>query len=257
MSRFVTFVTVFALCWLAPLQPSRAGTVVTILAASSLNEVLEAIGAAYRDATGQRVRFSFAASSALARQIIAGAPADIFVSANATWMDELQERGLIEPGTRRVLASNRLVLVTPAGRTVAIAQHKSTPDLEALLGPRGRLAIGDPDHVPAGIYARQVLMAWGMWDALEARLARADNVRAALALVARGETPLGFVYATDARITRSVSIALTIPDTLHEPIVYPFALVKGRASADAEAFADFLAGDTAKSILAEHGFSVE
>ena len=249
-------IAVAALAAPASAHTARAQAV-TVLAAASMSDALSGIGDAFTRETGTAVRFSFAASSALARQIAAGAPADIFVSANAEWMDDLETRGLLAAGTRGILAGNRLVLVVADGDRASHSEVSTPPDFDRLLGERGRLAVGDPDHVPAGIYARQALMAWGLWDAVQGRLARADNVRAALALVERGEAPAGIVYATDAEAAGKVSIAGVLPDALHEPIVYPFAIVAGHDSEDARAFVRYLTGPVAKSILAAHGFAVE
>jgi molybdate transport system substrate-binding protein len=258
LGRIALFLGVFALL-LPAVLPAGAGAVanVTVLAAASLTDAMEEIGTAYRGKTGATVRFSFASSSALARQIAAGAPADIFISANAAWMEDIEKRGLIEAGTRKVLARNALVVIVPAGVSSNTSAFSAAPDFTALLGERGRLAVGDPDHVPAGIYARQALQAWGVWEQLEPRLARADNVRAALALVARGEAPAGIVYATDVQAEAMVSTLGTFPESLHEPIVNPVAVIAGRASPAVMAFADFLSGMEAKAILQAHGFAVE
>ena len=187
---------------------------VTVFAAASLMGALDEVAAGWEDRTGGEVRLSYAGSSALARQIEAGAPADVFVSANVDWMDELGERGLTEPGSRRDLLSNRLVLVGPAG--AAPLALEPGLDLAALLDG-GRLAMALVDAVPAGLYGREALRSLGLWGAVEPRVAQAENVRAALALVARGEAPLGVVYASDARAEPRVAVVATFPEGSHPP----------------------------------------
>ena len=198
---------------------------------------------------------SYAGTAALARQIESGAPADIFLAANAAWMDHVDAQGLIEPGSRQALAGNRLVFVT-GDSDMAPFEPSATLDLPALLDG-GRLAIGNPDHVPAGIYARQALEALGLWPGVRSRLAPAADVRAALALVARGEAPLGIVYATDAALVEDVRIVGTIPAALHEPIVYPVALIAGRPSPLATRFFQFLTGPEGRAVFARAGFIVD
>jgi molybdate transport system substrate-binding protein len=222
----------------------------TVFGAASLTDALQAVGAA----SGQPVRFSFAASSTLARQIQAGAPADLFCSANETWMDELARRGLVEADTRVSPIGNALVLVAPLAARPAPLTVDRQLDLPALLGADGRLALGDPAHVPAGIYARQALASLGLWDGVANRLAPADNVRAALALVARGEAPLGIVYASDAAIDAGVAVIGTFPAGTHPPIAYPCAVVKGGDSAAARRFLGFLTGADGLAIFARFGF---
>jgi molybdate transport system substrate-binding protein len=241
---------------LAVPAPVRAADPVTVLAAASLADALTGIGDLYRGKTGEALRFSFAASSQAARQIEAGAPAGIFASANARWMDYLAGRGAIAPGTRVDLLRNGLVLVAPLEAANCTPRLDDPASIVACLGDHGRLAVGDPDHVPAGIYARQALTALGVWPDLEARLARADNVRAALALVARGEAPLGIVYATDAAIVAGVRVVATFPESSHAPIVYPFAIVAGAESDPAvrRAFA-FLTDPQALTVFERFGFA--
>jgi molybdate transport system substrate-binding protein len=236
---------------LALLAPARAEHPVTVFAAASLGDVLDAVGHAYDAQGGVQVVFSFASSSALARQIEASGGADIFISADRDWMDELGKRGLLAPGTRRNLAGNRLVLVAPAASNVAV---KVAPhfDLQAALHG-GRLALADPDSVPAGKYARAALTTLGVWDSVAPHLAPAENVRAALAYVARGEAPLGIVYATDAQAEPRVKIVATFPDRTHPPIVYPAALLTG-AKPRAKAFLAFLTGARARAMFARAGF---
>ncbi len=225
-----------------------------VFAAASLTDALGEIGADYETRTGRSVTFSFAASSVLARQIEAGARADLFVSADQEWMDYLQQRDLVAPQSRRDIAGNRLVLIAPAESDVRVDIDDAV-NLGAALGS-GRLSIADPDIVPAGRYARASLEKLGAWKTVEGRLARAENVRVALAYVARGETPLGIVYATDARIEPRVRIVAAFPASSHPPIRYPAALTRS-ASAHAADLLDFIAGPEGRAILARHGFTTQ
>lgn len=234
--------------------PAAAERVV-VLAAASTAQALDAAIETFDAGADGRVAASYAGTSALARQIESGAPADIFLAANAAWMDHVETQGLTEPGSRRVIARNRLVFVT--GRDdMAPFEATASLDLAALLGD-GRLATGDPDHVPAGIYARQALEALGLWQGVQDRLATAADVRAALALVARGEAPLGIVYATDVSLAEGVRTVASIPNTLHEPIVYPAALIAGRGSPLAARFFAFLTGPEGRAAFARAGFIVD
>ena len=235
-------------------QPSGGQEPLTVFAAASLTDAMTEAGNAYREKSGVLLRFSFASSSTLARQIEAGAPADIFASANEQWMDYLEERGLIAAKTRTSPIANRLALVAPKATEPVQATVNAALDLPGLLGAGERLAVGDPAHVPAGIYARQALEDLGYWVELEPRLARADNVRAALALVERGETPLGIAYATDARIAEGVAVLGLFPETSHDPISYPFALTAETERAEARDFLAFLTGDEGLAIFKRFGF---
>lgn len=229
-----------------------AGEPVTVFAAASLSNALEEIGLRYRQATGTGVRFSFAASSTLARQIEAGAPAQIYFGASRDWAAYLDARDLLEMAPRADPISNRLVLAVPRG-----SPHVGV-DLDVLprlLGPGERIAIGDPAHVPAGIYARQALEGLGLWAPLEPRLALADNVRAALALVERGEAPFAVVYASDAAISGKVAVAATFPADSHAPIRYPLAIVKGHGSAEVKALYDFIISGEGLATFERHGFT--
>lgn len=223
-----------------------------VLAAASLQEALTAAADAWAAKRHQRPVLSFAASSALARQAIAGAPADMFISADDAWMDAVAQAGAIRPGTRAVLAANRLVLIAPRSSRVALRIGRDFPIARAL--GNGRLAIADPDAVPAGRYGRAALAALGVWPSVAERIARAENVRSALALVERGEAPLGIVYATDARASKAVRVVGLFPGNTHPPIVYPVALLKAGRSADAEPFRRFLIGREGRAIFAAHGF---
>ncbi len=209
-----------------------------VLAAASLTDALNEIGPAFSAATHRGVKLSYAASSALAKQVEAGAPADVFMSADTDWMDYLQTRKLIDRGTRRNVLGNRLVLISPADSTVTIriAPHFA---LAKLLG-EGRLATGNPDSVPVGRYAKVALTNLGVWSLVQDHIAAADNVRAALALVARGEAPLGIVYRTDALVEKKVRIVAEFPKGSHDPITYPAATL-AKAHEGAADFVKFLA----------------
>jgi molybdate transport system substrate-binding protein len=237
---------------LAAATTHAAERVVTVFAASSLTDVLEEVGKAYKADTGIPVRFSFAASSALARQIESGAPAEAFVSADQQWMDYLAARNLIQPATRADIVTNSLVLVAPAGSTLQL-QIAPGFALARALGDRGRIATGDPATVPVGKYARDALEALGVWNSVAGRMVPAENVRAALNFVALGEVPLGIVYATDARGNAKVRVVDTFPATSHDPITYP-AAVTTRGGAEAGNFVQFLRGATARAIFARYGF---
>lgn len=239
---------------LAP-APVRAEPPLTVFAAASLTEALRAIGAAWAETGRPAPRFSFAASSTLARQIEQGAPADLFLSADEPWMDFLAQRGLIDPATRISPIGNALVLVAPAGARASVALSRGT-DLAVLLGPRGRLAVADPAHVPAGRYAQAALSWMGQWDRLAPRLARAENVRAALLLVERGEAPLGIVYATDVAATPGLVALATFPAESHPPITYPMAVTARGAQRQASRdFHAFLTSPEALAIFIRHGFT--
>jgi molybdate transport system substrate-binding protein len=223
-----------------------------VFAAASLTNALDEIGTAYTQQTKQPVKFSYAASSALARQLEAGARADVFFSADLEWMDYVQARNLIDRATRRNALSNRLVLVAPADSKIEL---KITPGfaLGAALGSSGRLATGDPESVPVGKYARAALTSLGVWNEVADRLVRADNVRSALAFIARGEVPLGIVYETDAKVEKRVRVVDFFPADSHPPIVYPVATT-GQARAGARTFVDFLQTAPAQDIFKKYGF---
>ncbi len=242
---------VFALIAALVLALPAGAQAVTIFAAASLADAMNALVKRY-SGPGTPVRTSYAASSTLARQIENGAPADLFFSADEPWMDYLQKRSLIVPGSRVSLLGNELVLVAPAATARPVELRKGL-DLAALLGG-GRLAVGDPANVPAGIYAKQALAWLGVWNLAEPRLVRAENVRVALAYVERGEAPLGIVYATDAALARGVSVVGRFPPESHDPIRYPLAIVAGRDTNDVRAFHSYLKGDEARGIFSRFGF---
>lgn len=234
---------------------ATASSPLTVFAAASLKESLDEAAAAYRQATGHEVRVSYAGSSALARQVEQGAPADAFISADLDWMDYLDKRGLIDPATRNNLLGNTLVLIAPAtGRQSPIVLRPGV-DLLPALGS-GRIALALTSSVPAGKYAKSAFEALGIWNALQPKVAEAENVRAALLLVARGETPLGVVYGSDARADARVKVLATFPANTHPAIVYPIARIKASRHPDAPGFIAWLQGDAASAIFRKHGFSL-
>jgi len=226
----------------------------TVFAAASLKESLGAVVAAWTAQSGQKVVVSYAASSALAKQIEQAAPADVFISADREWMDYLVERKAVDATSRFDLVRNRLVLVAPAAGGPAHVPLRAAALAQAL-GAEGRLAVAETENVPAGRYARQALSALGLWDGVAAHLAPAENVRAALAFVARGEAPLGIVYETDARAEPRVRVVARFPDSSHTPIVYPAARVAASPAARSAGFLAYLHGARARAIFLRAGFS--
>jgi molybdate transport system substrate-binding protein len=221
-----------------------------VFAAASLKNALDEVAAV----SPGRPTVSYGASSALAKQIEGGAPAQVFLSADLDWMDYLEQRRLIREGTRRNLLGNKLVLIAPAASTVKADIGPGFP-LARLLGD-GRLATADPAHVPAGKYTRAALEKLGVWDSVAGRLAAAENVRAALALVARGEAPLGSVYATDAVAEPKVRVVAAFPEGLHPAIVYPVALTAAAPAAGSAAdFLNLLRSPVARRVFEKHGFT--
>lgn len=225
---------------------------VLVFAAASLQSALDELAGPVERATGARIRVSYAASSALARQIENGAPAEIFISADLDWMDYLAARKLIRPDSRGNLLGNRLVLIAPRATKVALTIGKGF-GLAAALG-RDRLALANPDVVPAGRYARAALTSLGVWDSVAGRIAAAENVRGALALVSRGESPLGVVYRTDALVDSGVVVVDTFPESSHPPVIYPVALLPP-ASAEAVRVLAFLKAPAALAVFQRHGFT--
>jgi len=225
---------------------------VLVFAAASLTDALRQIGAAYERTTPVRIKMSFDASSNMARQIEAGAPADIFFCADTQWMDYLQTRGLLQANTRRNLLGNQLVLIAPVASHVELKIAPHFPLVAALGG--GRLATGDPDSVPVGRYARAALSALAIWAEVAPRLVRAENVRAALIYVAHGDAPLGIVYASDALVDSDVRVVDTFPANTHPPIVYPVALTKAAKSA-AVGFLTYLSSAQGHAIFVAYGFT--
>lgn len=233
--------------------PAAADEVV-VFAAASLKTTLDAVAADFRAATGHDVTVSYAGSNALAKQIIDGAPADIFISAAVNWMDAVEQAGLVVPGTRADLLGNRLVLIAH-GRGAAPVPIAEGMDLAGMLGG-GKLAMALVDAVPAGQYGKAALEALGLWAAVAPSVAQAENVRAALALVASGEAPYGIVYATDASAADNVTVVGTFPATAHPAIVYPAALLTGAADAADRAFFAALSSDAADATFAAQGFAI-
>jgi molybdate transport system substrate-binding protein len=236
-----------------PIEPAR-GADLTVFAAASLKEALDEQVSRFEAETGGKIVVSYGGSNALAKQIEAGAPADVFVSADTDWIDYLGQRNLLRPGTRIDLLRNRLVLIAPAETRASLPIAPGFA-LAAALGT-GRLATANPDSVPAGKYAKAALTALGVWATVESRLARTDNVRAALVLVARGEAPFGIVYATDALAEAKVRIVDTFPEQTHPPIVYPLAIVASSRSPSAQRFVDNLRSPAARAIWVRHGFGM-
>lgn len=233
-----------------------AGKDVVVFAAASLKNALDEIATAWVKETGKpSPKISFAASSVLAKQIENGAPADLFMSADLDWMDYVAERKLIRPESRLNLLENRIALIAPSDSTAKVDLVAGV-DLTAALGRDGRLAMGNVDAVPAGKYGKAALETLGGWDRVKDRVAQADNVRAALLLVSRGEAPLGIVYTTDAAADPKVRVIATFPQDTHPPIIYPAAVLKDSASADAAAFLAHLRGAGARASFEKQGFTV-
>jgi molybdate transport system substrate-binding protein len=221
----------------------------TVLAAASLKDALDEVASSYPT----RPVIAYGSSAALARQIENGAPADIFISADLDWMDYVEKKGLLAAGTRRNLLGNRLVLIAPARQPVKLQPAPGFPIAKAL--GSGRIALADPNSVPAGKYARAAFEKLGVWDQVAPRVAAAENVRAALALVSRGETPLGVVYQTDANAERGVAVAGVFPADTHPPIIYPVAALKSAREGTAK-FLEFLSRPRSRAIFEKHGFAV-
>ena len=240
----------------APPAAAEKPSTLTVFAAASLREALDEAAIAYRRQGGQPLRVSYAASSALARQIEQGAPADVFVSADREWMDYLQQRKRIDAATRRDLLGNTLVLVAPSTSATAVVKLQPGVDLLPALGARGRIALGLTSSVPAGRYAKAALVSLGAWDRLRPRVAEAESVRAALMLVARGEAPLGVVYASDAQAEPKVRVVGVFPQATHPPIVYPVARIASSRNPAAAGFVRWLSTPAAARIFRRHGFKV-
>lgn len=224
-----------------------------VFAAASLKNALDAAAHVYEARGGGKITVSYAASSALAKQIEAGAPAQVFISADEKWMDYLEQRHLVQAGSRHDLLANRLVLIEPASRKRDVTIAPGFPLRKLLNG--GRLALADPASVPAGLYAKAALEKLGVWASVKDRVAAAENVRLALAFVARGEAPLGIVYATDAQVEPRVRVAGTFPADSHPPIVYPVALTTAPGWQRAKPFERFLRSSEARAIFRHWGFT--
>ena len=237
----------------SPPAPAQEGTLV-VFAAASLKNALDAVNTQWQKDTGKQAKISYAASSALAKQIEQGAPAQMFVSADIEWMNYLAQKNLIKADTRANLLGNRLVIVAPKDRAQSL-EIKRGFDLAKALGD-GRLAMANVDAVPAGRYGKAALTALGLWDSVSAKTAQAENVRAALILVSRGEAPLGIVYQTDAASDPNVAVVATFPEDTHPPIIYPIALTTAPDHPDVAAFLAFIRSGAAKSVFEAHGFTV-
>jgi molybdate transport system substrate-binding protein len=252
--RMAALAAAFATMLVAPLPAALAQDNPTVFAAASLKNALDEINAAWKAETGKEAVVSYAGSSALAKQIEEGAPADLFISADLDWMSYLSEKGLTQKDTEVRLLGNRIVLIAPADSDTEIEIAPGFDLAGALYGER--LAMANTDAVQAGKYGKAALSALGVWDSVEKSVAQAENVRAALALVAAGEAPLGIVYQTDAAADPSVRIVAAFPEDSHDPIVYPAALTTEAKAADAAALLDYLKTDTARALFEKQGFTV-
>ena len=249
--RFVAMAAAFVLS--APLSTASAAEIV-VFAAASLKDALDDAAHASEHQSGDTVKISFAASSVLAKQIENGAPADMFISADLDWMDYLQQRNLIQPQTRKNLLENQLVIVAPADSDLTLDIKPGFDLAGALKG--GRLAIADPDSVPAGKYGKAALEKLAVWNSVKGAVAPAENVRAALLFVSRREAPLGIVYSTDARADPRVKIIAVFPPDTHPPIVYPIALTAQSKNPGAARLLAFLSSPAARSSFEKQGFTV-
>src|SRR5215831_11128648 len=263
MSRITSFaVTRHLLAYVLFILASAAWSVAAsaqapkliVFAAASLKDALDEANVAYQRDKGQEIAASYAASSTLAKQIEAAAPADVFISADLEWMDYLAKKNLIKPETRANLLGNRLVLIAPVNSAAKLGIAPNFPLAQAL--GNGRLAIADPNGVPAGRYGKAALESLGVWSSVADRLAPAENVRATLALVSRGEAPLGVVYQTDAASDKAVKIVGTFPEDTHPPIIYPIAVVTSSTNRGAPAYLTFLKSPVARPIFEKQGFTV-
>ncbi|MBS0535066.1 MAG: molybdate ABC transporter substrate-binding protein [Proteobacteria bacterium] len=256
--KSLSFAAVFAALVAAAAPPAHAqgqsSETLVVFAAASMKNALDDANAAFTRASSVKVTTSYAASSALAKQMESGAPADVFISADLNWMDYVAKKNLIKADSRYNLLGNKLVLIT--GKDSKLANVKIEPgfDIAALAGD-GRIAVADVKAVPAGLYAKAALEKLGAWAKAEPKLAMAENVRATLAFVARGETPIGIVYETDAKVEPNVKIVATFPDGSYPPVTYPVAATSN-AKADAAKYLAFLRGDAARAIFEKYGFSV-
>ncbi len=252
MARIASLHLATALIWLLIGAGMALAEGLTVFAAASLRNALDDVAVEFEAEHGGEVTIAYAGSSVLARQIQYGAPADIFLSANEAWMDMLGAADLIAPESRTDLLTNQLVLIAPAGEAAALSDLSDLPQRLS----QGNLAMALVTAVPAGIYGKQALEKLGVWQALAPQVAQADNVRAALALVATGAAPLGLVYASDAMSEPRVTILAEIPATLHDPIIYPVAALQGADQPSATKFLSFLASARAQAIFAREGFGL-
>ncbi|MCG7495304.1 molybdate ABC transporter substrate-binding protein [Vibrio sp. Of7-15] len=225
---------------------------VNVFAASSLTNALNEISKQFERQTGTRIRNTFAGSSALARQINNGAPADIYLSANTKWMMYLDQQQVLEPKTKASLLANSLVVIAPSDRQTPAFPSSSWPLADYL--EDSKLALADPAHVPAGIYAQQALGNLGVWETVKEHIAAANNVRSALVLVERGEAPLGIVYKTDGMLSKYVDIVAELPASSHDEIQYPMAIIKNKARPEVLSFYNYLRSDSAQAVFQQYGF---
>jgi molybdate transport system substrate-binding protein len=255
LTRTLGLAAAVLLTWGPPQAPARAqGGDVVVFAAASLKNALDAVNAQWQKETGKKVVVSYAASSALAKQIEQGAPAQMFISADLDWMDYVAQKNLIKPDTRSNLLGNRIVLIAPKDKAQDI-EIKAGFDLAKVLGD-GRLAMANVDSVPAGKYGKAALEKLGVWGSVADKVAQAENVRAALLLVSRGEAPAGIVYQTDAAADPNVKIIGAFPENTHPPIIYPIALTSTATSPDAAAFLAYIKSEAAKPLFQAQGFTV-
>ncbi|MEO3989455.1 molybdate ABC transporter substrate-binding protein [Pseudocitrobacter cyperus] len=229
---------------------------ITVFAAASLTNAMQYIAKEYKKEKNVDVVSSFASSSTLARQIEAGAPADLFISADQKWMDYAAGKKAIDTSSRKTLLGNSLVVVAPKASVQSEITISAKTDWVSLL-KGGRLAVGDPDHVPAGIYAKEALQKLGAWDTLSSQLAPAEDVRGALALVERNEAPLGIVYGSDAVASKGVKVVGTFPEDSHQKVEYPLAIIDGHKNDAVTAFYDYLKGPQASAIFKQYGFTTQ
>ena len=249
-----TTVMVPGICTATPSLAADTDGAITVAAAASLTNVVEDLGKAFDAETGIPVRASFASSAVSARQIISGAPFDLVVSANRLWVEEIAKRDALDPTTISVIAANRLVIAS----SVAVETSVSPDELLAQAVENGwRIAIADPDSVPAGIYARQALESMGVWEDVRPALVILQNVRSVAAHIDRGETPIGLVYATDLRVAENLHSAAVLDDSLHDAIEYVGAVpLQAPSPGHGRAFLEFMTTPTGRAILADHGFDV-
>ena len=256
MRKFTKFFIGFFGLLMISLAVNAAGLPeIKVFAAASLTDAMNEINARYAAQGKGKILPSYASSSTLAKQIENGAPAQLFISADQQWADYLDSRKLLIPGSRINLLGNHLVMIAPVDSKIELGIVPDFP-LAAVLKD-GRLSVGDPDHVPAGIYAKTALETLGVWKSVENKLARGDSVRAALAYVERGECPLGIVYSTDASIDPKVKIIAAFPESSHPPIIYPAALIAGKDSPEAHDFFEYLKSAPAKEIFQKYGFVIQ
>jgi molybdate transport system substrate-binding protein len=239
---------------MAVMSAAAVAANVVVFAAASLKESLDRQAREFERRSGDKVIVSYGASNALAKQIEAGAPADMYISADLDWMDYLEQRGLVAPDTRFELLRNALVLIAPAASTAAL-EIRPGFGLAAALG-NGKLAMANPDSVPAGKYGKAALESLGVWASVEKQVARALNVRAALALVSRGEAPFGIVYRTDAMADKGVRVVAAFPASSYPPVIYPAAVMRNSNSRAARSLLDYLRSPAARTVWEQYGFNV-